>query len=333
MAAIPAESLLGQRHNKQRLFVILRSDAFLSHWSEQIITQTHSEKQRLRVPDNTSPDALGQHLLQVDLLQSSKTWLIDCNKPSIFKDTPIATIVEKCLKQTTNTLIINLDNTNAGHQRSQWFKQLSSLGLCISTKALSPYKVGTWLEQYSKHVGKPLHKNLCNNLADQLNYHLPSLAQLCTQMRLQDLQPPFTLDRLQSCLLTNPGAGPIYELLDLICSGNYQNFLQALKKNHPQDSLVSLYWMLLKRLRQILHIYEQCAQSKQPLPQILQQHNLWSKQQAVFTRCLRTPKAKLFDYYLKLCDLEWLLKGQQSGNFHTAFIQTCSQLCQTIHAT
>lgn len=331
MAIIPAESFLPELAKKHRLYVILRSDPFLSHWTEQLITQQLEQKQRLRVPDAISPEALGQHLLQVDLFQGDKTWIIDCNKPALLKDSPLVAIVEKCLKQTNHTLLITLENTNAGHQRSTWFKQLSKLGLCVSTKALSPYKIGTWLEQYSKHLGKPIKKNISNTLAEQLNYHLPSLAQLCTQMQIQDIQPPLSLDRLQGCLLTNPGTGPIYEILDHICSGNYKSFLQAIHKNHPQDSIISLYWMLLKRLRQILHIYEQCLLSKKPLSQVLQQHNLWTKQQSVFTRCLRTPKAKLFSLYQELAELEWVLKGRKTGNFVPTFIQTCTQLCHTIH--
>ncbi len=336
MVTTSCETLLTEiAKPKQRLSIIIKSDPFLCYWSEQILLNNwynDSPKQRLRIQDNSAASHIEQHLLQVDLLQSKKTWIINCNKPGLCKDNKLDTIILKCLAQTDNQILIIFENINAGHQRGSWFKKLAASGLIITTKALSNYKVPLWLTQYSKHIAAPIAKPLAQTLCEQLNYHLPSLLQLCTQIQLQNIKPPYSLDKLNSCMLSTPDSGPVYDLLDYICSGNTQACTQAFNKNHPQQTLISLYWMLLRRLRQILHIHEQHKQLQQPLQQVLNQYNLWNKQQAVYSKCLRTPVKKLYQHYSKLCYLEWVLKGQYTGNFLLQLRQQCQQLCHCIHA-
>ena len=319
----------------QRLTIITQSDPFLSVWAEQTLLEYWYQKnikERIRLHEVSSKSSFTLSLTQNDLFSTKKTWLIDCSKPNIAKEWQLDQIIKQSLAQTQHEFIIQIANLTGGSTRSSWYKNLCDLGLHLPTKTLPNYKIPNWLAQYSKLVNKPLPISLCNTLCEQNHYHLPALTQIVKQMQAQNLQPPFTHSTLTSCKLSAPCSQPIFDVLDDIFLGNISKFSKAIAKNYPQDTLINLYWLLIKRLRQVLSLHEQHRLTNSPINNIMQKENIWTKQQKMFVRCLKTPHEKLYSQYLAFCKLEWVLKGRYPGNFSAQMIQQCQQLCHTIYA-
>ena len=335
MPIIAAETLLqNTQPHDLRLAIITKSDPFLSYWSEKILRKTMCERtttQTIRYPENTSFQELRQTIHQNDLFSSHKTFIIHISKPNTLKEECLDEELIHSLNQTKNRFLCIIGGIQSAHSRSKWYKNLAKNGIIITTKALTNYKIPTWLHQLSTWLGKPIPLPLCKTIAHTLDHHLASIEQLCSQMQIQNIQPPYQLEKLQSCMLTTPNPGPIYSLLDHICYGDLVKCQLGFAKSHTKETLTSLYWMLLKRLRQTLMLYEKHKQTGTPLPKLLEEAGIWSKQQPIYLKTLRVKKDQLYEIYHRLCQLEWMLKGSIPGNFLQTFQHTAQQLCQAIY--
>ena len=333
--AIKAELLLQANHlQKERLVCLSAQDPFLSYWAEKtIITQLQSSSpvKYLRFPEPDDWSQLAQQLLQADLFSTATLNIVRIDKPSLLKDHPIATLLTNIVDKTPHQVVFILNKVNAAQQKTAWYKAFVKQSIMISSGALKPQSTAQWFTLLVKHYQLAIPANIQNAVCRTVEYDPSSLEQVVTQLALHQAKPPFTLESIQAYLLTTHAPSPIFYLLDPLCAGEYKYcHTQLHSESLTKEHISRLYWMFIKRLRQILQLAHRHLKTKTPIASLLQQERLWPQARRALTASLCLPYPQVRQHYLQFCDLEWLLKGVSPGDFHTTCIHHCLQFCAAV---
>ena len=150
-------------------------------------------------------------------------------------------------------------------------------------------------------------------------------------MKIQENNtPPSNLKDLEKFILSTSTPSQIYAHLDNIYQGNIQETKENIPKYQQTEQVANLYWLAIKRLRQILQIKENISYHKKTASEALQKAKVWPKQHSMYLKILKVPQQKLIQHYMDLCELEWVLKGHAPGDFTSLTQLKLSNICNDI---
>ena len=330
MPTLTPEQVFTLHGKTPKLSILIGDDPFLTFWLEKMLSVycagNNPPNPRKIYFEGDWPGLLHQLTLR-DMFHQPSCYRVGCSKPSLFKDHDCEKLAQTALKGSIPTLIV-FEKLTPAQQKSAWFKQLTAQACILHAKPMTAAKTSTWfaklVQHYQLSISPSVQKSLC-----QLAEFTPTCLEQClVQLYLQAPSGSIGLDLAQSFMMTTPSQSPAYQAVDLILQGDIGTLTQKFPpQDTPIDQVQAMYWLLVKRLRQLLLIRERAQIERTPLPKLFQEARIWPSQQAAAQRCLRIPGKKIYPLYSKLCSLEMALKGQTNLPFSGYFFHLATLLC------
>lgn len=323
---ITCETLLSTlKRSKPQHTTILVEDPFLSHFAEKSVRTIHNTPFTRHIYSPKTHASIQTSLSSRDMFSDSHAHIIQI-KGTDLKHEPLAHLINN---PNDVILIYQIEKIQPAQKKTKNFLTLARQTTVISTKALSEKKTLTWMKTLCAFHQIQISDRLIHTVCQRLDGDLSSLDQLVTQLVLQNVKETKTIDDLTPYILTTQQA-PIFSTIDAIFNGKYDACVAFFQRHHQADILQKIYWMSLKRLRQMVRLQEKYIAEKASLQTLLQNERIWPQMQPMFRKALQHPQPRLQQHYIELCDLEYLLKGQSRLNFEKNTTARLLKLCQAL---
>ena len=325
-SSITCETLLSiLKRTKPQRTTILVEDPFLSHFAEKSIKAIHNTPFTRHIYSPKTHASIQTSLSSRDMFSDHHAHIIQV-KGTDLKHEPLEQLIHN---ENDVILIYLIEKIQPAQKRTKNFLALAKQTTMISTKALSEKKTLTWMKTLCAFHQIQISDHLIHTICQRLDGDLSSLDQLVTQLILQKVREIKTIDHLTPYILTTQQA-PIFSTIDALFNGKYDTCVAFFRTHHQADVLQKIYWMSLKRLRQMVRLQEKYIADKTSLHVLLQNERIWPQMQPMFKKALQQPQSKLQQHFTELCDLEYLLKGQSHLNFERNAIARLLKLCQAL---
>lgn len=323
---ITCEALLNTlKRTKPPQATILVDDPFLSHFAEKSFKSIHGIPFTRHTYTPKTHASIRTSLSSRDMFDEKRAHLIQI-KGTDLKHDPLHQLIHD---QSEPILIYLIEKIQPAQKRTKSFLALSKQTTMISTKALSEKKTLTWMKTLCAFHQIAISDHLIHTVCQRLDGDLSSLDQLIIQLTQQNIRQIKTVDDLTPYILTTQQA-PIFSALDALFNGKYHTCIAFFKTHHQADVIQKMYWMSLRRLRQIVRLQEKYTSENISLQSLFQNERIWPQMQPMFRKAIQIPQPRLQQLFTELCDLEYLLKGQSRLNFEKNATDQLLKLCHAL---
>lgn len=306
---------------------IVVDNPFLSFFAEKTLKDHLRFKHRCHITKHeyTTQNhlAIQTALLSQDMFSDSQAHILTIKGVDL-KQEKLATLI----KATVHIpIIFVLEKLTPAQKKTKGYTALSHQTTSVLTKTLSAKKTALWLQNLLNSQKIRIPSALITPVCQSLDWDPSSIAQLVEQMKQQELFEAHSLDCLKPLMLTTHQA-PIFTLFENIFKGNTSECRRFFQTYHQQDIIQKIYWMSIKRLRQFIQLQERMLMNNLSVHHIIEQEKIWTQLKPQYERALSMPRKKLHYCYLKLCTLEWMIKGKIKQNFNDTAVYTLMHICK-----
>ena len=232
------------------------------------------------------------------------------------------------LKSKETPILFIIEKLTPAQKKTKSYQALSKQTHIILTKKLSAKKTTTWLSNLAQSQKVTIPSPLISQICSYLDWDLSSMDQLIEQMKQQEITQATSIEQLMPLMLTTHQA-PIFTLFEKLFNGDVTYCTTFFQTYQQQDIIQRIYWMSIKRMRQFLQLQERMLTEKQSIHGIIQQERIWPQMKPQYVKALKIPQRRLQYCYLKLCDLEWMIKGRIKQNFINTAIYYLINICKS----
>ncbi|MEC8881790.1 MAG: hypothetical protein VX737_00720 [Pseudomonadota bacterium] len=306
---------------------IIADDPFLSFFAEKKIKEHMQKKLKCHIAKHTYQSknhlAIQTAILSQDMFSENQAHILTI-KGTDLKQEALENLI---LRSKQISILFIIEKITPAQKRTKSYLALTGQSNIILTKTLSSKKTMTWLNALAHSQNIKIPAPLIGQLCQYLDWDLSSMAQLIEQMNQQNIQQASTLKELEPLMLTTHQA-PIFTLFEKLFNGDITYCNTFFQTYHQLDILQKIYWMSIKRMRQFILLQERMLANNLTIYSVIQQEKIWPQMKPQYEKALRIPQKKLQYCYLKLCSLEWMIKGKIRQDFKDTAIHYFIHICK-----